>query len=226
MGETWITGRGRRRDQLFLEEQKSFHKRGTTWDKSWRMTEDLQGRQGGVGENSLEGEKARIKSWNPSKYMAYLGYIKYFKVAGELNIWGKVAGNKSNSFPVEDFFSPWKLFHVFTMLLNLLGFHPTIHWSFSWQLCFTLWWQEVIKWALHLSITNSANIPQPISMGSFYDSDSADKMWEASFFPCVLDSIPFSLLMKFCLLRLSFSSDSTSLFLSFPDYSHKVTNGF
>ena len=50
------------------------------------MTEGLHGRQGGVWENSLEREKARIKSWNPSKYMAYLGYIKYFKVVGELNI--------------------------------------------------------------------------------------------------------------------------------------------
>lgn len=41
-------------------------------------------------------EKARINSWNLSKYMAYLGYIKYFRVAGELSVWGRAAGNKSN----------------------------------------------------------------------------------------------------------------------------------
>lgn len=28
--------------------------------------------------------------------MAYLGYIKYFRVVGELNVWGRVEGNKSN----------------------------------------------------------------------------------------------------------------------------------
>lgn len=75
---------------------------------------------------------------------------------------------------------------------------------------------EVIKWALlQLSITESINIPQPISIASFYDSDSADKMSEASSFLCVLDSIPFHLLMEFCLLQFSFSAASTSLSL-FP----------
>ena len=60
-------------------------------------------------------------------------------------------------------------------------------------------------------------------MVSIYDSDSADKMSEASFCLCVLDSIPFSLPMKFCLLRFSVSSVSISFLLSFPDYSHQIT---
>lgn len=83
--------------------------------------------------------------------------------------------------------------------------------------------KKVTKWALHLSTTKSKSIILPVSMASIYDSDSADKMSEASFCLCVLDSIPFSLPMKFCLLRFSVSSVSISFLLSFPDYSHQIT---
>lgn len=54
----------------------------------------MQSRQSGVGENSLGREKANIKSWNLSKYIAHLGYIKHLKVVGKLNIWRKLAENK------------------------------------------------------------------------------------------------------------------------------------
>ena len=41
--------------------------------------------------------------------------------------------------------------------------------------------KEATKWALHLSITKSQSVIPPVSLASIYESDSADKMSEASF---------------------------------------------
>lgn len=49
------------------------------------MMEIYKAHKVGLGRKGNR-EKARINSWNLSKYMAYLGYIKYFRVAGELNV--------------------------------------------------------------------------------------------------------------------------------------------
>ena len=45
--------------------------------------------------------------------------------------------------------------------------------------------KEVTKWALHLSTTKSQSVIPPVSLASIYDSDSADKVSEASFGLCV-----------------------------------------
>ena len=155
-------------------------------------------------------------------HMAYLCYVKYFRVVGKLNIWGKVAGNKSSRFPMEDFFS----LETFTSLLcsSISGASTSpCTWVSADNHASHYNDKKVTKWALHLSTTKSKSIILPVSMVSIYDSDSADKMSEASFCLCVLDSIPFSLPMKFCLLRFSVSSVSISFLLSFPDYSHQIT---
>ena len=56
MRETQFTERGRRRDQLFLEEEKFFIKELLLESRA----EDIQGRQDGVGEINPGREKARI----------------------------------------------------------------------------------------------------------------------------------------------------------------------
>ena len=86
--------------------------------------------------------------------MAYLCYVKYFRVVGKLNIWGQVAGNKSSRFPMEDVF----FLETFTSLLCS---------SISWASISPRTWvsadnhashyddKEVTKWALNLSTTMS-----------------------------------------------------------------------
>lgn len=148
--------------------------------------------------------------------MACLGYIKYFRVAGELNVLRRVSGNKSNRLSSESLLFSTEAISWLHHALQSPGL-PSHHAPHSWVSPHNLTSHfsreaELIQWALlHLSVTESINRPPPISTASFCDSDSTDKMLETSSFLCILDSIPFCLLMKFCLLRFSFSA-SPSLF--------------